>query len=45
MGEMLSGRCVLGYVKTENFHKPEEALGEAPDAEIIAVRLRKARPF
>ena len=29
VGQMLSGRYVLGYVKAENFHKLEEALGAA----------------
>ena len=26
VGQMLSGRYVLGYVKAENFHRLEEAL-------------------
>ena len=29
VGQMLSGRYVLGYIKAENFHKLEEALGAA----------------
>ncbi len=29
VGQMLSGRYVLGYVKAENFHRLEEALGAA----------------
>ena len=29
VGQLLSGRYVLGYVKAENFHRLEEALGAA----------------
>lgn len=29
VGQMLSGRYVLGYIKAENFHRLEEALGTA----------------
>ena len=29
IGQMLSGRYVLGYIKQENFHHLEEALGTA----------------
>ena len=44
IGQMLSGRYVLGYVKEENFHKLEEALGAAFVSSVSVVLGLLDRP-
>ena len=44
VGQMLSGRYVLGYIKQENFHHLEEALGTAFVSSISVVLGLLDRP-